>query len=76
MKMKNQFKKYYTTIFLLCSSFILFAEPGAGNDTNDLESIDAPAASINDYLWILAVVGVVFAFYFFKKKREKSFIVL
>jgi hypothetical protein len=60
--MKNQFNKYYIALFCLCSNFMLFAEPGVGNDTNDLENVDAPAAPINDYLWILALVGLIFVF--------------
>jgi hypothetical protein len=46
----------------LCSNFALFAQLGTGNDTNDLENADTPAAPINDYLWILALVGLVFVF--------------
>jgi hypothetical protein len=60
--MKKQFNKYYIAFFLLCSNFVLFAQPGSGNDTSDLENADAPAAPINDYLWVLALVGLVFVF--------------
>lgn len=74
--MKKQFNKYYIAFFIMCFNFVLFAEPGTGNSTNDMENVDAPAAPINEYLWILAVVGVVFAFYLLKKNRKKSFIAL
>jgi hypothetical protein len=60
--MKNLFNKYYIAFFYICSNFMLFAEPGTGNDTGDLENVDAPAAPINDYLWILALIGIIFIF--------------
>jgi hypothetical protein len=71
--MKNNLLKYYIASFYLCSTFALFAQPGSENSTSDLESADAPAAPINDYLWILAIVGLIFVFIkikiFFKKKE-------
>lgn len=60
--MKNLFNKYYIAFFFLCSNLVLFAEPGSGNGTGDLESTDAPAAPINDYIWILALVGLILVF--------------
>ena len=60
--MKNQFNKYSIALFCLCSNLVLFVEPGIGNDTNDLENVDAPAAPINDYLWVLALAGLIFIF--------------
>ena len=69
--MKNQFNKYYIALFCLCSNFMLFAEPGVGNDTSDLENIDAPAAPINDYLWVLALAGLVFIFLKLKSVKIK-----
>jgi hypothetical protein len=71
--MKNNLLKYYIASFYLCSTFVLFAQPGSGNSTNDLESADAPAAPINDYMWVLAIVGLIFVFIkikiFFMKKE-------
>jgi len=32
------------------------------NYTNDLENVDAVAAPINDYLWVLALAGLFFIF--------------
>jgi hypothetical protein len=60
--MKKYFNKYYNTFFLLFSNFVLFAQVGNENDTNDLENADTLAAPINDYLWVLALVGLVFVF--------------
>jgi hypothetical protein len=64
--MKNNVLKYYIAAFYLCSTFILFAQPGDGNGgTGDgaLEGADAPAAApIDNYVWVLALVGLMFVF--------------
>ena len=73
MKMKNTLLKTYSTLFSLFSSFLLFAiPPGDENDTGDLETVDAPAAPINSKLFLLALAGIIFAYYTFKKSREKQ----
>lgn len=62
--MKNTFLKYYITVFYLCSTFVMFAQPGDGNGgTGDgsLEGNDPPAP-IDGYVWVLAVIGLVFVF--------------
>lgn len=63
--MKNNLLKYYIAAAYLCSTFILFAQPGTGNGgTGDgsLEGADAPAAPIDNYVWILALLGLMFVF--------------
>lgn len=60
--MKNSLLKYYIAAFYLCSNFVMFAQPTSGNDTGNLEGADTPAAPINDYLWVLASVGLIFVF--------------
>ena len=60
--MKNLLNKYYIIFFCLCCNFALFAQPGVGNETNDLENADAPAAPISDYLWVLALAGLILVF--------------
>lgn len=63
--MKNTLLKYYIAAFYLCSTFVTFAQPG-GNDTGGgLEDGD-PAAPIDDYVWVLAIVGLVFVFMKFR----------
>jgi hypothetical protein len=60
--MKNQFNKYYITFFYLCSTFVMFADPGTGTDNGDpLEGGDTPAP-IDDYIWVLGLLGLVFVF--------------
>ena len=71
-KMKNLFNKYYIAFFYLCSTFVVFAEPGDGNDTNDLENVDAVAAPINDYLWVLALAGLILIFLKLKAAQSKK----
>lgn len=70
--MKNLLNKYFIVFFYLCSNFVLFAQPGDGNDTNDLENIDAPAAPINDYLWVLVLAGLIFVFLKLKAAHNKE----
>ncbi|TDE07848.1 hypothetical protein [Flavobacterium sandaracinum] len=71
--MKHTLLKTYCTLFCLLSSFLLFAiPPGDDSDTGDLESADAPAAPINGKLFVLAIAGILFAYYTFKKLREKQ----
>jgi len=72
--MKKQFNKYYIALFFLCFNFAIFAQPGSGNGTGDLEGTDTPAAPINDYLWVLALIGLIFVFVKMKSySRKKEF---
>ena len=60
--MKNTLLKYYIAAFYLCSTFVMFADPGTGtDDATPLESGDTPAP-IDDYVWVLAVLGLIFVF--------------
>jgi hypothetical protein len=70
--MKNQYTKYYFAFFYLCSTIALIAQPGAGNDTSNLEGADTPAAPINDYLWVLALIGLLFVFMKLKNLQNKK----
>ena len=52
---------------------MLFAEPGDVNDTSDLEIVDTPAAApINDYLWVLALAGLMLIFLKMKAAQSKK----
>ena len=65
--MKN-ILKYYIAAFYFCSTFVLFAQPGTedADGTGNLEGADTPAAPIDDYVWVLALVGLIFVFLKFK----------
>lgn len=59
--MKHNLIKYYFTLIFFCTSLMLFAAPGNNNETNDLENTDAPVP-IDDYIGIVATMGVLFVF--------------
>ena len=67
--MKNNLIKYYTAAFCLCSAFVMFAQPGADNAGNTLEADTdtTPAAPIDDYIWVLALIGLIFVFMKYKR---------
>ena len=60
--MKNNLLKYYIAVFYLCSTFAMFGQPGDGSDGSSLEGTDAPAAPIDNYVWVLALVGLIYVF--------------
>ena len=69
--MKNLYKLYILA-FVLLSDVMLFAQPGDDDGTGGLEGGDPPAAPINGKLIWLALVGIVFVFYYFNTKRQKA----
>jgi hypothetical protein len=70
--MKNNLTKYYIAAAYLCSTFILNAQPGSGSDTGTLETPDAPAAPIDNYIVLLALVGLFFVFMKFRMMLKKQ----
>ncbi len=63
--MKNRVLKFYIVAFFLGSNFMMFAQPGADDTGGGLESSD-PAAPIDDYVWVLALVGLAFVYLKFR----------
>jgi hypothetical protein len=64
--MKNNIFKIYTVAFYLCSTIGAIAQPGTGsNEIEPLESED-PIVPINNYIWVLAILGVTFVFLRFR----------
>lgn len=63
--MKTNLLKYYIAAFYFCSTFVLFAQPGDGSDGEPLEGDGdtTPAAPIDDYIWVLAAIGLIYVFY-------------
>lgn len=59
--MKNRLLKYYIAAFCFCSTTILFAQPGVDDTAGGLESTDPPAP-IDDYVLVLALVGLSYVF--------------
>ena len=65
--MKNTVLKYYTAAFYFCSTFIMFGQPGdtaPGGLESDGDS--TPGAPIDDSVWVLAVIGLIFVFMKFR----------
>jgi hypothetical protein len=64
--MKNNVLKIYIAAFYFCSTFVLFAQPGAGSDNGGVDGDGTgdvtPGAPIDDYIWVLALIGLVFVF--------------
>jgi hypothetical protein len=71
--MKNNLLKYYIAAFYLCSTFVMFAaDPGTGGGIEDGPEDTTPAAPIDDYVWILALIGLVFVFVKFRAIQNKK----
>ena len=60
--MKTNVLKYYIVALYLSATFVTFAQPGTDDNGTGLEGSD-PAAPIDDYVWVLAAIGLVY-FYF------------
>ncbi|WP_159802316.1 hypothetical protein [Flavobacterium sp. MK4S-17] len=70
--MTNNVLKFYFLAFLLVSDFVVFAQDtGPTEDTGGPEDSD-PAAPINTKLIVLALAGIMFAYYYFIKKRKEQ----
>lgn len=69
--MKTNVLKYYIAAVYFCSSFALFAQPGDGDTGGGLEGGD-PAAPIDDYVWVLALIGLLFVFYKFRAMHKQA----
>ncbi|MBF6608670.1 MAG: hypothetical protein ITG00_08020 [Flavobacterium sp.] len=70
--MKKNLLKFYVLTFVLFSDFVIFAQgPGNDSEDGDLEGgDDLPAAPINTKLIWLAIVGVLFVLYTYRKSRK------
>lgn len=64
--MKNNLLKYYITALYLFSTFVLFAQtpppPGNNDGSGGLhgDGDTTPGVPIDDYVWLLALIGLVF----------------
>ncbi len=70
--MKKNLLKFYIFTFVLFSDFVIFAQgPGDDDDSGDLEGEDdLPAAPINSKIIWLAIVGILFALYTYRRHRK------
>lgn len=71
--MKNNLLEYYITVVFFFSTVALCAQPGSGSDTDPLEGADQPLyGPIDSYVWILAVVGLLFVFMKFRANYKNK----
>ena len=69
--MKNNLLKYYIVGVYLCSTIVMFAQPGDTDGTaGGLDAAD-PVAPIDNYVILLAIVGILFAFMRFRAIQAK-----
>ncbi len=66
--MKSNLLKIYATLMLALVSFLSFAQP-----VDPPADEDPPASPINTQLIWLAVIGIVFAFFYLKNQKKTSF---
>ena len=71
--MKNTVLKYYIATFYLCSTFTMVAQPGSNDTGGGLEGggDTTPAAPIDDYVWVLVVLGLIFVFMKFRAIQKE-----
>lgn len=78
--MNTKLIKYGLLVQFLLLSIVMFAQdPGDGSEGGGLEGDGdtTPAAPIDDYVWVLALVGLLFAFMWFRsihsnKTKERT----
>lgn len=69
--MKKNLLKFYALTFVLLSDFVMFAQgPGDNDEDGNLEGEDAPQAPINSKLIWLAIVGILFAVYTYRRNKK------
>lgn len=67
-KINNLFKSKNIIIFALLISAITYSQPGFDDGTD----IDEPVAPINEWILVVAGLGVVYALYQVKKNTVKQ----
>lgn len=68
---QNLFKLYILSFFLLID-FIAFAQPGTDDENGGLEGEDPPAAPVNGKLLWLAVAGILFVYFAYRRTRKTA----
>ncbi|KGO96301.1 hypothetical protein [Flavobacterium enshiense] len=70
--MKSNLIKIYIFSILFMSDFAMFAQPGTDDGGGGLEDEDPPVAPINSKLFWLVLFGIILAFNFFRKRKNKT----
>ena len=61
---RNNGTKKYLLILMLFVSMFAVAQPGFGDETD----VDEPVAPINEWVYLIGGLGIVYAMYRFKNK--------
>lgn len=64
--------KFYLLTFILLSDFVAFAQPGDDDGGGGVEGGDPEPAPINSKLLLLAITGVLFVLYTFRKNKKEA----
>ncbi|UPT71484.1 MAG: signal peptidase [Flavobacterium sp. JAD_PAG50586_2] len=65
--------KFYLLSFVLLSDFLTYAQPGdTDGGGGGLEGGDPEPAPINSKLILLAIAGILFVIYTFRKSEEQA----
>lgn len=71
--MKNNLLKYYIVATYLCSTFVMLAQdPGTGGVDESGTSDQTPGAPVDDYVWLVALVGLIFVYMKFKAIQKSK----
>lgn len=74
--MKNKFFKYCIALFFLCSSTMLFAQPGSGSDNGGVDGDgtgdSTPGTPIDDYVGIMTMIGISYVLIKVKPNQKEQ----
>ncbi len=64
--------KFYILAFVLFSDFAMFSQsaPGTETEVGGLEESDPQPAPINSRLMVLAILGIAFVIYTYRKNKK------
>jgi hypothetical protein len=68
--MKN-YEKLSLILFMLMFNVLTFAQPGTDDGFGTLEDDDPAAASINNKLILIALIGIIYMFYKLKNSKKQ-----
>jgi hypothetical protein len=74
--MKTNLIKFYIATFYFCSTYMMFAQPGSGSDNGGIDDDGtydvATGAPIDDYVWIMTLLGLLFVFLKFRDVYKRG----
>jgi hypothetical protein len=61
---------FYLFAFFFLSDFVVYAQPGEDDDNGGLDDTDPAPAPINSKIIVLFLVGILFAFYTYRRNKK------